>query len=225
MNDIMETQSRRNFLKRMAIGTGGLIVLGNFGVIFRLQGAPANEIRGIVVDFSKCAGCRTCETVCSAFNHPVELDGEAFPGLGNPWLSNIKVQWFNPDVDIPMVCSLCDDAPCIEACPVEPDELTGRKAMFHDPLTRTVRNNPEVCIGCGRCARACRTQRTGVIQMSAGRRPFGMCTLCSGDPQCVKHCPFDALKFVEYEGNQDFRGQKPEAIARILIRQFYDMDY
>ena len=225
MNNIKETQTRRDFLRKMAIGTGGLVMLGNFGVIFRLQAAPANGIMGIVVDFTKCAGCRTCETVCSAFNHPVELNGESLPGVGNPWLSNIRVHWFNPDVDIPMVCSLCEDAPCIEACPIEPDEVTGRKAMYRDPLTQTVCNNTETCIGCGRCARACRSQRTGVIQMSASRRPFGMCTLCNGDPQCVKYCPFDALKYVEYSGNEDFRGKSPDAIARILIKQFYEIDW
>ncbi|MEE4177845.1 MAG: 4Fe-4S dicluster domain-containing protein [Bacteroides sp.] len=224
MNEIKETQTRRDFIRKMAFGTGGLVLLGNFGVVFRLQGATSNVIKGIVVDFTKCTGCRTCETVCSAFNHPLDLDGETVLGLGNPWLSNIKVHWFNPDVDIPMVCALCDDAPCIEACPVEPDAVTGRKAMYHDPLTRTVRNNPGICIGCGRCARACRSQRTGVIQMSANRRPFGMCNLCNGDPQCVKHCPFDALQYVEYTGNQNFRGLPPDAIARILIKQFYDMD-
>jgi anaerobic carbon-monoxide dehydrogenase iron sulfur subunit len=223
MNEISKTQSRRDFIRLLAIGGGGLAVMGNFGVVFRLHGASGNILKGIVVDFTKCTGCRTCETVCSAFNHPVEVDGEMLNGLGNPWMSNIKVHWYNPDVDIPMVCSLCEDAPCIEACPVDPDEGTGLKPMYRDPVTQTIRNNPDTCIGCRRCARACRTQRTGVIQMNASRRPFGMCSLCSGDPKCVKYCSFDALKYVELNEDTEFRKMSPDAVARILIERFYDI--
>ncbi len=221
MNEAKQAQTRRDFLRRLAIGGGGLAILGNFGVVFRLHGSSSKVVRGIVVDFTKCTGCRTCETVCSGFNNPVEVNGEQLKGLGNPWLSNIKVHWYNPDVDIPVVCSLCEDAPCIEVCPVEPDEVSGQKAMYRDAVTQTIRNNPETCIGCRRCARACSRQRTGVIQMNASRKPIGMCTLCGGDPNCVKYCSFYALKYIELNQDTEFRKMSPNAIAQILIDRFY----
>ncbi|MGD8313902.1 MAG: 4Fe-4S binding protein, partial [Syntrophobacterales bacterium] len=60
--------SRRKFMKT-ALGSGAMVLLGQFG-IFRLASAQQGEknvLTMIVVDYSKCTGCRTCETVCSAF--------------------------------------------------------------------------------------------------------------------------------------------------------------
>ena len=216
--------SRRDFLKNMAIGVGGLVFVGGFGVAFRHVGTDGRTVKGIVVDFTKCTGCRTCETVCSAFNHPVEVNGELLKGLGNPWLSNIKIQWFNPDVDVPMVCSLCDDAPCILACPVPPDLVTGRKALYHDTETHTVKNDTDRCVGCGQCAKSCNNMRTGVIYQHPNGKPFGMCSLCDGDPQCVKECTFDALQFVELTDETNYRKQSAKSIARKLIWKFYEIE-
>lgn len=217
--------SRRNFIRNLAMGAGGMVFIGNFGVAYRVMGTETNPlIRGIIVDFTRCTGCRTCETVCSAFNHPVTIEGDTLNGLGNPWLSNIKVQWFNPDVDIPMVCSHCDDAPCIAACPVEEDEYTGYKAMYHSPETHSVVNDPDRCIGCGFCARACKNNRTGVINRYKDGKPFGMCNLCGGQPKCVDYCTYHALKFTELTSETPYRGLSPQKIAVSLIRQFYDMD-
>jgi anaerobic carbon-monoxide dehydrogenase iron sulfur subunit len=217
--------SRRDFLKNLALGTGGLLLAGSFGVAFRVSDAEGQTVKGIVVDFSKCTGCRTCEMVCSSFNNKVILDGEAVNGLVNPRLSNIKVHWFNPDADVPMVCSLCENAPCIAACPVPPDLRTGLRAIYNDPELGVVRNDAERCIGCGQCARACKSKRTGVISRDGYGKPFGMCSLCGGDPQCVKYCSFDALQYVELtKENAPFRKMSPEAIATLLVKEFYEMD-
>jgi anaerobic carbon-monoxide dehydrogenase iron sulfur subunit len=194
-------------------------------VAFRIEDAEGRTIKGIVVDFTKCTGCRTCETVCSAFNNKIYLDGEEVNGLGNPWHSNIKVHWFNPDADVPMVCSLCNDAPCIGACPVPPDLRTGRRAIYNDDELGVVCNDTERCIGCGQCAKACRSMRTGIINRKPDGKPFGMCSLCGGDPQCVKYCSYNALQFVELtEETAPFRKMSPEAIASRLVKEFYEMD-
>ncbi len=129
--------SRREFLKQIALGGGGLLIGGRF--LVRQAWAGTEEGKAvysmIVVDFNKCAGCRTCETACSSFNHKITVGGRELPGLGDPHLSNIRVMPFSPDVDIPVTCVMCKDAPCIEACPVEPDAedrpegpLPGREA-------------------------------------------------------------------------------------------------
>jgi anaerobic carbon-monoxide dehydrogenase iron sulfur subunit len=216
--------SRRDFVRNLAIGAGGLVFIGSFGVYFRFFDDEKQTIKGIIVDYSKCTGCRTCETVCSAFNHKDIINGEKLNGLGNPNLSNIRVHHYNPDVDIPMVCSICEDSPCINACPIPPDLVTGRKAMYHEPKTNTVRNDKDRCIGCGQCAKACHRMRTGVINRYDNGKPFGMCTLCEGEPNCVKYCSYNALSFVELTSNTRFRKLPPDMIAKEMIKTLYEME-
>jgi Fe-S-cluster-containing hydrogenase component 2 len=173
----------------------------------------------ILVDYEKCTGCRTCETVCSAQNHPVVIDGESLPGAGNPYLSNIKVYAFNPEVDVPTVCAMCPDNPCIEACPVDPHPETGRRALYRDDKTGAITNDPDRCIGCGSCAEHC---RVGVIvPHPETARPERICTLCNGDPQCVKQCPFEALSRVTVDTGARFYAWRPGQIAEALTDEWY----
>lgn len=215
--------SRRHFLQSLALGGGGLIVLGSFG--FRItKDHETNEIKAIAVDFSKCAGCRTCETACSAFNNKVKVNGEKLDGLGNPHYSNIKVHHFNPDVDVPVTCALCDDTPCVEACPVDPDVLTGRKALYRDK-DMTIKNDKDRCIGCASCAEACKELRGGVIYPNPETgMPERICTLCNGNPSCVSVCPFDALTFIKIPADRDLEGLSPEKIAKRLIKELYNLN-
>ena len=215
--------SRRHFLQDIALGGGGLIVLGTFG--FRIfKDKDRNLIKAISVDFTKCAGCRTCETVCSAYNHPVLIDGEKMNGLGNPYYSNIKVYHFSPDVDVPVTCAICPDPPCINACPVAPDMNTGRKALYRE-VNMTIKNDAERCIGCKQCAKACENMRGGVIHPNPEtNRPERICTLCDDNPSCVKSCPFGALDFIEMPIDRQLANLAPAKIAERLIEQLYNLN-
>ena len=212
--------SRRRFMKT-AVGGGAMAMLGQFAV-FRIAWAQTGgqkALQMILVDYAKCTGCRTCETACSAFNHPVSVGGESLKGLGNPDLANIRVYPYNPDVDIPAVCAMCPDTPCIAACPVDLDPATGRRALYREAKRQTITNDPERCISCGSCAEAC---RVGIIRQNvATERPEHMCTLCGGDPQCVQHCPFGALSLVRVDSERPYYGQRPEQIAEQLMEQWY----
>ncbi|HCC69746.1 MAG TPA: FeS-binding protein [Bacteroidales bacterium] len=225
MEDTITTRkhSRRHFLSRITYGAGGLVLLGSYG--FSITRDNKNGvIRAISVDFEKCTGCRTCESVCSEYNNRVMVNGEMLNGLSNPARSNIRVYHFNPDVDIPSTCALCEDAPCIEACPVEPDPVTGRKALYRDDKLHTIVNDPIRCIGCQSCAIACAEKRAGVIHPDPETgNPMFMCTLCGGDPQCVKHCPYDALKYMEMPADRDLDKLAPEKLAQIMIDKFYNV--
>lgn len=213
--------SRRDFLRNLAAGAGGIIVFGSMGVYFVPSGKDL-KIRAIVVNFDRCAGCRTCETACSAFNHPVKMNGEKMNGAGNPHLSNIKVHHFNPDVDIPVTCAICHEPPCVDACPVSPHPETGHKALYRDEELHVILHDAERCIACERCANACREERSGVLYPDKDTgMPQRMCTLCGGDPQCVKHCPYEALSWIEVDDTGEFRGQSPSAIAEALIERYY----
>ena len=216
-------QSRRHFLSRIAAGTGGLIILGSYGFSIK-KDSKEDVIRAIAVDFEKCTGCRTCESVCSEYNNKIMLNGEMIKGLSNPAKSNIRVYHFNPDVDIPSTCALCEDAPCIEACPVEPHPETGHKALYRNDKLNTIVNDTERCIACLSCALACSEKRAGVIRPDPETgNPAFMCTLCGGDPQCVKYCPYGALKYMEMPADRDLDNLAPEKLAEIMIDKFYNV--
>ena len=213
---------RREFFKIMGVGSGMFITLGGWLVKdANAQGSPIYS--WIVVDLNKCTGCRTCEAVCSQVNRKVTINGKPFDGLGNPHFSNIRIEYFNPPVDIPNHCFMCKDAPCIESCPVEPDEKTGRKALYRDEKTLAVKVDYESCISCGSCARTCTELRSGAILLNADTgKPEGICNLCEGDPTCVKKCPFGALSHMK-KASLDGRlfAQAPEKVAEELMNLWY----
>ncbi len=215
--------TRRDFIRGIGIGGGAVILLGQFGVhgaAWALSGDP--QLRMVLVDYGKCTGCRTCEAACSSRNRPASIAGQELPGLGNPRYANIRVHSFNPDVDVPNVCAMCADTPCVKACPVDPDARTGRRALYRDQATHTIHNDPSRCVGCRSCANACAAQRTGVITPNpVTGKPESICTLCGGDPQCVKRCPFAALSYVEVRRDRKFYGVGPEKIAAELARNWY----
>lgn len=213
--------SRRDFIKKLAITGGAMIMVGKVQFLFANE--PNNgTLKAIMVNFDKCTGCRTCETVCSAFHYPVNIDGQWYKGLGNPKLGNIQVHHFNPDVDIPIVCNNCPDTPCVNACPVTPDPLTGYKAIYRDQTTHTISTNHAICISCGSCYRACEDERTGIIRMNpVTDQPERICDHCEGDPECVKNCPYGALTYHTIDVSHEYYGLSPDKIAGKLYERYY----
>jgi Fe-S-cluster-containing hydrogenase component 2 len=223
----LKNSSRREFLKKISLAGGGLILFNRFLVKGLVAQTEEKKMvySMVVVDFNKCTGCRTCETVCSSFNHKEVVNGKELPGLGNPYLSNIQVYPYNPDVDVPITCLMCDDAPCIEACPVEPDPKTGRKAISREGALPVLHNDLKRCIGCESCAEACRKKRVGaIIPNPQTHKPERMCNLCNGDPQCVKDCPFGALSHVVESTKGRHYGFSPDEVAKALTRLWYDQE-
>jgi Fe-S-cluster-containing hydrogenase component 2 len=219
-----KNQSRRYFIKTIVKG-GVTATFGGFLFSTLLPGQTTRPKRWIhrliLVDYDKCTGCRTCETVCSQTNHKVTINGETLDGLGNPDLSNIRVYPFNPDVDVPIVCVLCRDNPCIEACPVEPDEK-GRRALYRDSKLNTITCNTERCIGCKSCAKACENKRVGaIIPNERTNKPERMCNLCNGNPQCVAKCPYDALTYIQGGFDTRHHALPPEKVAEELMLRWY----
>jgi Fe-S-cluster-containing hydrogenase component 2 len=130
----------------------------------------------LYINYEKCTGCRLCELVCA-----VKHDG-----ISNPMRSRIKVmKWEMEGLYIPMSCQQCQDAPCLNVCPV--------KAISRDEEMARVMVDYDVCIGCRSCVSVC---PFGAMNFNVIDKKVFKCDLCEGDPQCVRFCDRKAVDFV-----------------------------
>ncbi len=83
----------------------------------------------------------------------------------------------NPKI---MNCRHCPDAPCKDACNYD---------AFYEVSPGIWGIDPDQCIGCGDCQKACPYDAI-VMEDGVAKK----CTLCG---ECIKHCPFNALRISE----------------------------
>ena len=144
----------------------------------------------IIINPSKCSGCRSCEVVCSLVK----------PGEAGIYKSRINTLRY-PDEHffLPRVCFQCETPYCIPACPME--------AITKDSGSGVVKIDDEKCSGCGLCMEGC---PFGAISMwdSIARK----CDLCGGQPTCVKYCEREAIVYGE---PQEISMDKKNVIAVI----------
>jgi anaerobic dimethyl sulfoxide reductase subunit B (iron-sulfur subunit) len=156
---------------------------------------------GFTYDALKCVGCHACAVACKAeFQRPtgvryrqvIYTETGTFAGTGG---SEIRRSFLSTS------CYHCEKPGCLTACP--------SGALQKDPLLGLVTIDPEVCIGCRRCAAGC---PYGAPQFNAELGKTEKCTGCrhrlvddsSGtpvlrdgiEPACVEVCPAGALGFV-----------------------------
>jgi len=117
-----------------------------------------------------CTGCRECEVVCSLFHF-----GESHPERSAIRIDRLEIDGLAES--IPAVCQQCDDAPCVEACPME--------ALHKDGVTGTVELIREDCDGCEECIEACPIR---CLYMDRTTDIVIHCDLCGGQPHCVDLC-------------------------------------
>ncbi len=131
----------------------------------------------LYIDYQKCTGCRTCEMVCSAKHD----------GVLNPMRSRIKVmKWEAEGLYVPMSCQQCQDAPCMNVCPV--------KAISRDEDMARVMVDYDVCIGCRACVAVC---PFGAMSFNTIDKQVFKCDLCDGDPQCARFCDVHAIEYID----------------------------
>jgi anaerobic carbon-monoxide dehydrogenase iron sulfur subunit len=163
-----------------------------------------------------CNGCRMCNSACS-----LQKIGKFNKFATGVWITSDHATGKN----YPSVCRQCANPVCVRACPAE-RAWRGKPAVSHgncptcgepvscskcgwkgdttfsppiwkDPETGIVYldSTKESCLGCGECMRAC---PFGAIRVVPEDNRLVKCDLCGGgEPQCVKTCPKEALKFVE----------------------------
>ena len=94
--------------------------------------------KSLHIDPGKCTGCLQCEAACSLVNE----------GAINPAKSRIKVFNFHDEGRfVPYTCTQCDEAWCMQACPVD--------AIVLNPVNGSKDVLDDICVGCKVCTIAC----------------------------------------------------------------------
>ena len=196
--------NRRNFLKVLGGGiVGGGIAgtaLGNIFIPKRFKAeasVPPVEFVGILVDTTRCVGCRSCEEACAQANHlpvPDISDTSVFEKRRQTSVTQLTVvnryQTSKGEVFVKTQCMHCNQPGCVAACLVKAMEK--RK---NGPVTWE-RN----CMGCRYCMPSCPFEMPKFEYESSNPR-IQKCSLCwerlkAGEvPACVEACPEKALTF------------------------------
>lgn len=140
----------------------------------------------------KCTGCMQCELAC----------GWVQTGSFQPSRSVIRVNVFDEEASYaPFTCVQCDEAWCMQACPVN--------AIAVDPTTNAKVVLGQVCVGCHLCTIAC---PFGTVFTLPGTDKASKCNLCGGQPACAAACPTAAIESVEGDGAGSWFGAWGEKV-------------
>ena len=222
MSDTVKTLSRREFMKVAAqLGITAATVEVLMKVTGSLRPASASGTEGhsaynwaMAIDLGLCTGCNYCTYACKASNDTA--DGITWNAVFHDKTT------FSQEVYIPRPCMHCENAPCVEVCPVG--------ATYHRP-DGLVAMDYNRCIGCRYCQVACpygaryfnwseNNQPNPMVpewgSPEVARRPRGVvekCTFCAqridaalerglrpgtdiaASPACVNICPVGARTF------------------------------
>lgn len=158
----------------------------------------------MLVDASRCMGCRGCQAACKQWNQ-LPAEETTFTGsYENPphfssrtWLKvafrehedNGEVNWRMAKLG----CMHCSDAACMQSCPTGAIYYTER---------RTVAIDYDKCIACNYCVANCPFNVMGLDRdLNVSRK----CTFCYDrvtnglKPACVTACTTDSLQYGEAE--------------------------
>lgn len=156
--------------------------------------------KAMLIDISKCMGCRGCQVACKGWNdlpggktvqsgsyqNPPDLNANTWCLIRfNEKATDKGMKWmFRKDH-----CLHCTDAACQKACPSGAISTTKQGAVVI---------NQEKCIGCKYCINVC---PFNIPRYNGDTGKATKCTLCYDrlaegmTPACAKTCPTGAVTF------------------------------
>jgi tetrathionate reductase subunit B len=181
-----------------------------------------------VIDIAKCNGCHSCQVVCK--DEHVANDwtpvAKPQPEIGQFWIElTERVRGTVPKVKVayrPHLCMHCDEAPCLEACPIE--------GALYQRADGLVIIDPVKCTGCRSCVDAC--PYPGVIYFNEDLNIAQKCTGCAHllddgwtEPRCADACPTLALRLLDEKEAKELIAQaevwRPELKDKVKPRVYY----
>lgn len=205
----MSQITRRKFLAGSAAG-GAAIMMTPAKKAFAagsFEGFP--DGMGVLVDLTRCVGCRTCEAAC---NVEQKLPEPAKPFDDFSVFDEIKhgqkrrttdkaytiVNRYEPkDSEEPLYrkiqCNHCNEPACLTSCFVNAYKKTPEGAVIY---------NSKVCVGCRNCMIACPFHIPAYTYHSVLNPVIKKCIFCydtrlkeGRPPACVESCPQQVMTF------------------------------
>jgi Fe-S-cluster-containing dehydrogenase component len=164
---------------------------------------------GVLVDLSKCIGCRTCEAACNkeqqlpAPDKPFD-DMSVFDEIrhGQKRRTSEKAYTVVNRYDVPghdgpvfrkFQCNHCNEPGCLSSCFVNAYTKTPEGAVIY---------NEKVCVGCRTCMIACPFYVPAYKYSSPINPVITKCKMCydtrlknGRPPACVEACPQEVMTF------------------------------
>jgi formate dehydrogenase iron-sulfur subunit len=205
----MEKITRRKFI---SVSLGGAAA-GAFALSGKAQGAGNftgyPEGMGVLVDLTRCIGCRTCEAACNReqglpepalpFDDTSVFDQEFHGGQKRRTDENAftVVNRYDQTEGGPVYrkiqCNHCNEPACLTSCFVNAYTKTKEGAVIY---------NSKVCVGCRMCMTACPFRIPAYAYSSATNPVIRKCIFCydtrlkyGKPPACVDACPQEVLTF------------------------------
>ena len=200
--------NRRTFLQGSLAGAAAATVsLGKNTEAATFEGYP--DAMGVLVDLSRCVGCRSCEAACNreqklpAPEKPFN-DFSVFDEIhhGQKRRTDETRYTIVNRYDIPgrehplfrkIQCNHCLEPACLTSCFVNAYTKTPEGAVIYDST---------VCVGCRTCMVACPFYIPTFRYSSAFKPRIMKCVFCHDTrltkglpPACVEACPQEALTF------------------------------
>ena len=207
-----EQLSRRGFIQGGLAGTVAVSVLKDKEALagHDFEGYP--DGMGVVVDLTRCVGCRSCEAACNKEQGLPEPekpfdDFSVFDELNHhrpgqkrrtdETRYTVVNRYEAPGLDHPLFrknqCNHCNEPACLTSCFVNAYTKTPEGAVIY---------NSKVCVGCRTCMIACPFYIPTFKYSSAFKPRIMKCIFCydtrlkeGKPPACVEACPQEALTF------------------------------
>jgi Fe-S-cluster-containing dehydrogenase component len=206
--------SRREFLGKGAAAAGMATIAASASDALALEkfaGYP--DALGLLIDTTRCIGCRSCEAACNKVNElpapgvPFD-DGSVFEekrrtdSVTHTVVNRYEDQDAeNAPVFRKIQCMHCKEPACASACFVGAFKKTPEGAVLY---------NPDVCIGCRYCMVACPFGIPAYEYDNVYTPEVTKCTLCYErikeglSTACAEACPTGAVKFGRRETSSAF---------------------
>lgn len=224
-----EDVGRRAFLRNAFIAAGA-VTFGSKTVAFaddlvRGSDEPADDVPqwAMVIDLARCDGCKECTKACQETHFTGDQE----------WIKVFEVTDEGGNiVFLPRPCMQCENAPCLNVCPVG--------ATFRND-NGTILVDHDLCIGCRFCMAACpygaRYFNWGEPENPPGaalaryspefpvphrKGTVDKCMFCAHNamngklPECASSCPSSAIWFGDLKADIATNGLETVQLSWLL---------